>query len=772
MIPLAHHDVSIYAGGEDIPEGELFIKRNAICLTRRRDAGEVTADGQPSKPFFLFADNLSDKEDFYFALLKNVERRCDDPLSAPTPLQFDVKHIIELVQRLHSSEEHMQIRWFNAVLGRIFLGIYKTPDVENFIRAKITKKISRVKKPAFLSKIVIRKVEMGEGAPYITNPKLKDLTVDGDCTIEADMLYTGNARLEIAATARIELGTRIKAREVDLVLAVTCKRIEGHMLFRVKPPPSNRLWMTFETAPRIDLSIEPIVSSRQITYNVILRQIENRIKEVIAESVVMPFWDDLAFFNTEGKTWRAGVFVDKKHTHQPPTAEDIAAEQGDVDAMEHLEEDEASTQSSLSPPNEKSMSSPNLTEGPTISNQTFARKAASSVFNLGKSKLNASSTSVDIKSSHISAPDTPRSMRRSSNATPVVGIDNTPISAMKGASHPSDHSPAAATMAAINSRSPPANAVDLSVSPSKIPNLPHSVVGSYSSASSTQETTTNDYAESDLKRDDRSDITTESNSVDNNVLPSPLAFGSDPKTFPNRASTNSSMRTTDTDSSTSSKQSAKKTAMNAVASAAENARKWGLNAIARTREAKAAAEAETERDLTQPMGRGKPLPPPGTPLPMPEKGKGKTAPIPVPKRKPVAVAPPPDMSDLRKEKRPGSGHGRGGSTGSFNGSSFGGGNIPGHRRVESKEHAPPPPLPRRRRETNEQVDGAGSGEGLFVVPAPESEPSSPLVEKKEYLSPSIEETQDEDLAEVKKKIVPPLPRRRLSNGEEVPVVRA
>lgn len=734
----------------------------------------MTADGQPSKPFFLFADNLSDKEDFYFALLKNVERRSDNPLSAPTPLQFDVKHIIELVQRLHSSEEHMQSRWFNAMLGRMFLGIYKTPDVENFIRAKITKKISRVKKPAFLSKIVIRKVEMGEGAPYITNPKLKDLTVDGDCTIEADMLYTGNARLEIAATARIELGTRIKAREVDLVLAVTCKRVEGHMLFRVKPPPSNRLWMTFETAPRIDLSIEPIVSSRQITYNVILRQIENRIKEVIAESVVMPFWDDLAFFNTEGKTWRAGVFVDKKHKHleQPPTAEDIAAQQGDVEAMEHLEEDEASTPSSLSPSNEKILSSLNLTEGPTISNQTFARKAASSVFNLGKSKLNASSTSVDTKSSPISAPDTPRSVRRSSNATPVVGIDNTPISAMKGASHSRDHSPAAATMAAINSRSPPTNAADLSSSPSKKPNLPQNVAGSYSSGSSTQETTTNDYAESDLKRDDQSDITTWSNSIDNNVLPSPLAFGNDSKTFPNRASTNSSMRTTDTDSSTSSKQSAKKTAMNAVASAAENARKWGLNAIARTREAKAAAEAETERDLSQPMGRGKPLPPPGTPLPMPVKGKGKgkTAPIPVPKRKPVAVAPPPDMGDLRKEKRPGTGHGRGGSTSSFNGSSFGGGQIPGHRCDESKEHALPPPLPRRRRETNEQVDGAGSGEGLFVVPAPESEPNSPLVEKKEYLSPSMEEAQDEDLPA--KKAVPPLPRRRLSDGEEVPVVRA
>lgn len=771
VIPLAHHDVTIYAGGEAIPEGELFIKRNAICLTRRLDAGEVTADGQPSKPFFLFADNLSDKEDFYFALLKNMERRTDDPQSAPTPLQFDVKHIIELVQRLHSSEEHMQIRWFNAMLGRIFLGIYKTPDVENFIRAKITKKISRVKKPAFLSKIVIRKVELGEGAPYITNPRLKDLTVDGDCTIEADMSYTGNARLEIAATARIELGTRFKAREVDLVLAVTCKRIEGHMLFRIKPPPSNRVWMTFEHPPRIDLSIEPIVSSRQITYNVILRQIENRIKEVIAESLVMPFWDDLSFFNTAGKTWRGGVFVDRKHTHQPPSAEDLAAADGDVEAMEHLEE--SSSGSSMSPPIEKSISTPNLMDGPTIPSHTLARKAASSVFGHGKSKLNASSPNVDTKPSHVSEPGTPPSMRRSSNATPVGGVDNTTASAMKDVLPSNDRSPAVDRLAALNSRSPPVSALDPAGSPSKIPNLSPSVISSSSSGFSTEDTTTNSYAESELKRDDLSNITSETNLAD-----SPLAFGNSAENlkFPNKgtSTTTSSLRTVDTDSSATSSQkasSAKKTAMNAVASAAENARKWGLSAIARTREAKAASEAETERDRTLPMGRGQPLPPPGTPLPMPEKGKGKTAPMPVPKRKPVQ--PPPDLAkDLGRTAQTASKHGKTASASSFSGASFGGASVQGQAHL-APAAAPPPPLPRRRQHAH--VDEPAGGEGMFVVPAPESEPTSPMEGQREYLSPSIEEEVDQDLPELKKKPTPPaLPRRRPSvNGdEEIPVVRA
>jgi len=64
--------------------------------------------------------------------------------------------------------------------------------------------------------------------------------------------------------------------------------------------------------PKIDMTVEPIVSSRQITYTLILRQIENRIKEVIAESLVFPNWDDSPFFSTEGKFWRGGIWANGK----------------------------------------------------------------------------------------------------------------------------------------------------------------------------------------------------------------------------------------------------------------------------------------------------------------------------------------------------------------------------------------------------------------------------------------------------------------------------
>src|SRR5699024_5245770 len=121
-----------------------------------------------------------------------------------------------------------------------------------------------------ISKIGLRSIDMGNGAPFIINPRLKDLTVDGNCCVETDVQYTGNFRVEISATVRIDLGQRFKAREVDIVLAVVLKKLEGHLLIRFKPPPSNRVWVSFEVMPNMVMDIEPIVSSKQITYGIIL----------------------------------------------------------------------------------------------------------------------------------------------------------------------------------------------------------------------------------------------------------------------------------------------------------------------------------------------------------------------------------------------------------------------------------------------------------------------------------------------------------------------
>lgn len=107
------------------------------------------------------------------------------------------------------------------------------------------------------------------------------------------------------------------------------------------------------------------------------------------------------------------------------------------------------------------------------------------------------------------------------------------------------------------------------------------------------------------------------------------------------------------------------------------------------------------------------------PLPRPDK-KTKTAPIPVPKRKPI---PPPNLSP----KPP---------------------NSEGEHTEARKNHPLPPPLlPKRRsRETEEKIP---EDDGLLVVAAPESEPTTPGTEHQpSYLQPWVDDV-DEESQEIK-----------------------
>ena len=91
VVSLAHHDISIYSGGDVTPEGELFIKRNALCLTRRREGPEVGPDSRLSKPFYLFSEDSSAKEDFYFAMIRNQGQYFDLDSKPPKPKLFEAK---------------------------------------------------------------------------------------------------------------------------------------------------------------------------------------------------------------------------------------------------------------------------------------------------------------------------------------------------------------------------------------------------------------------------------------------------------------------------------------------------------------------------------------------------------------------------------------------------------------------------------------------------------------------------------------------------------
>lgn len=640
VISLAHHDVTIHGDEGEIPEGELWLKRNAICLSRRLESlGDL---GGPTPPFYLFSENLSEKEDFYFAMLQNQTKLRDTADQPPKAQDFDVKHIVSLVQRLHSSEEQLQTRWINAFFGRLFLALYRTPEMEEFVKAKIAKKIARVNKPNFISKIGLDKIDMGEGAPFITNPRLKDLTVDGSCCVETDLQYAGNFRLEISATVRIDLGPRFKAREVDIVLAVVLKQLEGHMLVRFKPPPSNRFWMSFETMPRMVMDIQPIVSSKQITYSLILRTIESKIREVVAESIVLPFWDDVPFLNTLHQQFRGGIWqrdttdaetqmeIPDESTGTPMTPKSVGGES--IEALKSKDE--------------RTMSMPVLTES-TVPKVKPRKGPKSVVSGLQPTHSAATSTGIERLDS-MPLPRAIRSQTFSHAADPVVTADNANqvVSDSKG----DERNSATSAMIEISNRSPP-------VSPNQTP----------SSSPPTGGLTMPEHAVHS-----RASSIAESidgvNFVSDHVIqsPSPARFDSGSSFSGLRSSRGSS-----TTSVASEKPRRRGTIQNitktlttnsfddkplgnmTIGSATAAAKKWGWSVFGKGDPDHA---HETPRrpagTLDEPIGRGHPHPPPGAPLPHPDRYALKRNSGTLPKRKPVAASPLPKRPSTSDSKRP------------------------------------------------------------------------------------------------------------------------
>ncbi|KAL3466802.1 hypothetical protein BJX64DRAFT_249989 [Aspergillus heterothallicus] len=620
VISLTHHDVSIYGGEGEIPEGELWLKRNAICLSRRLESlGDL---GGPTPPFYFFSENLSEKEDFYFAMLQNQTKMRKSPDRPPMHQDFDVKHIVTLVQRLHSSEEQLQTRWINAVLGRMFLALYRTPEMEEFVRTKIVKKISRVNKPNFISKIGLRSINMGNGAPFIINPRLKDLTVDGNCCVETDVQYTGNFRVEIAATVRIDLGQRFKAREVDIVLAVVLKELKGHLLIRFKPPPSNRAWIAFETMPDMVMDIEPVVSSKQITYGIIIRTIESKIREMVAESIVLPFWDDVPFLDTLTQRFRGGIWHGE--APEPDSTVDIPDESGDrSEVAEGSKEDPIKA---LKSRDDRTMSAPALAESATNTVKSHKKSELS-----GESGKVAELHSPNAKTTG-SPPRAIRTRTFSHTADPVLTADHGQMDGILSDFKNEEKSVATSAMIEISNRSPPA-------SPHGTPNNSpptdnQSILESifHSRESSIAESNRSfDEPNHDLpKRPSSAQISETSLSLKGTVNRSSTSLSSN-KTR-RSATLESSIRSVPSLGPSDKKTQAASLSLN---TATTMAKKWGLTMFGRGDYNAGQGTSRPAGTPEEPIGRGHPLPPPGTPLPRPAKVNVKNKSVSIPKRKPV-----------------------------------------------------------------------------------------------------------------------------------------
>jgi hypothetical protein len=720
---------------------DLMLTVTGIRLVQHHD-GTVSEE---TKSFYLFSDNCSEKEDFYHAMLQAQDHLPDHTAreANPVPLKFDTADLVKLVQQLHASEENLHTRWINALIGRIFLGLYKTAEIKNHIATKITKKIARVPKPALISSVTLRSIDMGTLPPFLTNPKLKELTVDGDMVVEADVSYKGNFRIEIAAIARIDLGARFKAREVTLVLATILKRLEGHLLIRIKPPPSNRIWITFESPPRMELSVEPIVSSRQITYGVILRAIESRIREVLIETLVLPNWDDMPFTDTLAQTIRGGIWQseskgeeqDAQKVHQ----DEVMLENATIDA-ERLDEKADAFSSHVSLPS--SIRSDDSTIGKSSSAEIKSSSARPRPMRSGSS----AAAQVHLDSANASA----EIVRDRESLTPT-SVRSLPLhSPMKSPLRPEKaHSIAAFASTSEEDDSPPSISTETSDSP------PLQAPDSAHGRAKSRELTAEDIASAAAAAAAASAAgaqatkkTTFNQSLNTATAAARNWLVSKQNTQANRKTNDiSHQRNTSTDIRPTTAESQK-----------------ADSDIAPELPSRPELHTSVSKSHTEPMGRGQPFPPPGTPLPRPEKRQTWAIPAAastfanIAKRKPIGTPSTPSLNEKRSREHL---HTPASSSAQHTPQSASFTDTPDELRDDARQvprrkssaassttsvanhpNPPPPALPKRRqrqpslqhRRKGSQISLGGDepSEGLFVVEAPVAEgsvPSTPVDEE-------------------------------------------
>ncbi|KAG7698674.1 hypothetical protein KL930_001452 [Ogataea haglerorum] len=336
VIVLSNHVIGIWP--RELKDGQLFTKRAAVCIFKKDLEpnhtappatspepenlvnilqGKVILETPPKDTFFLYADRNTQKEDWYFALLRATTKDVPksgtakdllEPSFMARTLHFMTADMIDLIQAINSSEGQLTTQWLNALIGRLFLSYYRTEEFKELIKNKIDERLKKIRTPDFLDDLQIKKIDVGHSAPFLTFPKLQNLTPEGDLSIQCHVLYHGGLVLEVASKVFLNLGARFKQREFDINLKIVMKKLEGDILLRMKPPPSNRVWYGFTKLPEFDMVIEPVVSSRALNYNLITNIITNRFKEALGKTLVLPFMDDLVFYRTEGELFKGGIW--------------------------------------------------------------------------------------------------------------------------------------------------------------------------------------------------------------------------------------------------------------------------------------------------------------------------------------------------------------------------------------------------------------------------------------------------------------------------------
>lgn len=389
----------------DIQDYELYYKKYPICLASRDNI--VDLDMRPKDPptnaYYIYMDNPYTKEDMYLALIEGSRTKSPDlslgprdPSTMAVPIDLEQHDAHALLNRIYSVRESPQTQWLNALIGRLFLAVKDSAQLDSYLRSKIVYKLSRVK-PSFMGDIEVRNIYPGSSLPFCDDVNLRSLSANGDLVIDGRISYQGKFMVELGTTCFFNV-PGFGRKEFPLILKVRLVSLEGNSVVRVKPAPSSHIWYGFDTMPEMELEIDPLVNQRQLNYSIITNAISSMIRDAVKESLVWPFLDDLPFCDTTGDFYRGGIWDPRNR----PTASWWAKESKE-------ESDTSSVHSQT--PSQKSRQSVSSKDSGVPDDDASSTKSSSTVRPIAKfwnnliSKRKSEDVSPDAPAPNTASPD-------------------------------------------------------------------------------------------------------------------------------------------------------------------------------------------------------------------------------------------------------------------------------------------------------------------------------------------------------------------------------
>ncbi|XP_053327507.1 testis-expressed protein 2-like [Spea bombifrons] len=80
-----------------------------------------------------------------------------------------------------------------------------------------------------------------------------------------------------------------------LLLTVEIQELEGSLAVNIPPPPTDRIWYSFQTPPRVEMKVRPKLGDREVTFIHVTEWIEKKLQDEFQKILVMPNMDDLYF---------------------------------------------------------------------------------------------------------------------------------------------------------------------------------------------------------------------------------------------------------------------------------------------------------------------------------------------------------------------------------------------------------------------------------------------------------------------------------------------